>query len=668
MPSIPEQPVAPPPLVNLANALTVARLILVPVFIVLFVHNSATSPGWRLASTVVFLVAALTDLYDGRLARKLGVVTDFGKLADPIADKALVASALICLSWYGLVSWWVTGIILGRELAVTLMRMAVVKYQVIPASWGGKVKTATQLSAIVGYLLPGEWINRQGWLATLIALLMILAVAATVATGFDYALTAWGILRRAKADGSAEPAGDGALPASVAASDSKAASAATATTKPPAADAVVSHAKPPAPSDSVGLATKSPAADAVTAAAKAPAAAKSRAVDAVASAAKAPAAAVGAKSPAAPDAVTAAAKTPASAAPKPKGRLMRKKTAVTATTSQPETAAALAATGEQPAPAAPRPRVRFKPVPTSIGAQSGESASATSEDAPVDTGVQKAAKPAPAVPPAKPVRPAAPVAPAPRLATRPSVAPPTPSARPQPAPVSESVKPARSVEGWPDADVKPARPSSSRPAPARPVRTPEWGQLHTVQRSTSAPPAPTPASVVPAQPTSGKPAPRKAGPVPGRASTPASSAGAQAAAGRPAVSAGTVAPASAAGRTPAPASSARAQAASGRPAASQPPLGAAPDSGRTRPTAAPAKKPEPRRTAEASPQPGGPRPAAVGARPDTAKRAAELGGDKTASADSTLAAAQAAAEARLAELKRRIGWSAPPEAGGKGEE
>ncbi|MDR2380539.1 MAG: CDP-diacylglycerol--glycerol-3-phosphate 3-phosphatidyltransferase [Bifidobacteriaceae bacterium] len=189
---------APAPLLNVANVLTMVRIALVPVLVVVFMHDAATSPPWRLAATGVFLLASLTDRYDGKLARSRGLITDFGKIADPIADKALIGAALVCLSWVGLLSWWVTGVILGRELAVTLIRMAVIRYEVIAASKGGKLKTVTQIIAISGYLLPAEWINRVPVLPTLIVIAMILAVAITVATGADYAIQAAGIVRRAK--------------------------------------------------------------------------------------------------------------------------------------------------------------------------------------------------------------------------------------------------------------------------------------------------------------------------------------------------------------------------------------------------------------------------------------------------------------------------------------
>ena len=144
--------VPPPGLVNVANALTLLRLALVPVFVLFLV---AGGPGWRIAAFVVFAVASITDILDGELARRRGLITDFGKIADPIADKALTGSALVTLSVLGELSWWVTAIILFRELAVTGLRFWVIRRGVIAASRGGKVKTLLQVIAISLYVLPG---------------------------------------------------------------------------------------------------------------------------------------------------------------------------------------------------------------------------------------------------------------------------------------------------------------------------------------------------------------------------------------------------------------------------------------------------------------------------------------------------------------------------------
>src|SRR5690606_17306630 len=115
------------PVVNVANALTVSRLILVPVFLVTLFAGGGQSTGWRLVATLVFAIASITDHVDGRLARKLGLVTNFGKLVDPIADKALTGSALVGLSILGVLPWWVTIVIIGREVGVTLLRLWVIR-------------------------------------------------------------------------------------------------------------------------------------------------------------------------------------------------------------------------------------------------------------------------------------------------------------------------------------------------------------------------------------------------------------------------------------------------------------------------------------------------------------------------------------------------------------
>lgn len=174
-------PVQGAPILNVANAITVARLVAVPFFAWLLVASS-DDPSMRTPAAVLFLVAAVTDLVDGELARRRGLVTSFGKLADPIADKALTGTALIGLSWLGDLPWWVTAVIIVREVAVTLLRFWVIDAGVIPASRGGKLKTLLQVLAITAYLLPlsGFWASARAWL-------MAAAVVVTVVTGFDYA-------------------------------------------------------------------------------------------------------------------------------------------------------------------------------------------------------------------------------------------------------------------------------------------------------------------------------------------------------------------------------------------------------------------------------------------------------------------------------------------------
>ena len=141
-PPIPDRaadPVGDAPLVNLPNALTVLRVLCVPVLaLLLAVDDGALGPA-RDAAAIVFILASITDLMDGAIARRYGLVTTFGKVADPIADKALTGVALIGLSLLGDLSWWVTGIILVREVGVTLLRFWVIEHGVIPASRGGKL-------------------------------------------------------------------------------------------------------------------------------------------------------------------------------------------------------------------------------------------------------------------------------------------------------------------------------------------------------------------------------------------------------------------------------------------------------------------------------------------------------------------------------------------------
>ena len=139
---------------NLPNALTVLRILLVPVFGWLLLTEGGEDLTLRWWALVVFLVAIATDWVDGHLARRQGLITDFGKLMDPIADKALVGTALIGLSVLGLLPWWVTVVILVREIGITLMRFVVIRRGVIPASRGGKLKTVLQAVGIAVVLAP----------------------------------------------------------------------------------------------------------------------------------------------------------------------------------------------------------------------------------------------------------------------------------------------------------------------------------------------------------------------------------------------------------------------------------------------------------------------------------------------------------------------------------
>ena len=170
---------------NVANALTVLRLLLVPVFLLALFHDGGEDSTWRVLAWATFAVASVTDRVDGELARRRGLVTDFGKIADPIADKTLVGAALIGLSLLGELPWWVTAVIMVREIGVTALRLVVIRHGVMPASRGGKVKTLLQSVAIGLLVLP-----TQGWVTTAALVVMGVAVVVTVVTGIDYVLRA----------------------------------------------------------------------------------------------------------------------------------------------------------------------------------------------------------------------------------------------------------------------------------------------------------------------------------------------------------------------------------------------------------------------------------------------------------------------------------------------
>ncbi|GAA3435672.1 CDP-diacylglycerol--glycerol-3-phosphate 3-phosphatidyltransferase [Kutzneria kofuensis] len=174
------------PLLNIANVLTVSRLVMVPFFLLALFTGGGEDLLWRLVAFGLFVLASITDRIDGDLARKHGLVTDFGKIADPIADKALTGSALVGLSVLGDLPWWVTIVIAVREIGVTLLRFWVIRRGVIPASRGGKAKTLMQIVAIGFYLLPlPPWLLFVRWVTMGVALLL------TVVTGVDYVVRAF---------------------------------------------------------------------------------------------------------------------------------------------------------------------------------------------------------------------------------------------------------------------------------------------------------------------------------------------------------------------------------------------------------------------------------------------------------------------------------------------
>ena len=186
LPPLTDDPAAVPPSAvsawNIANALTVLRLALVPVFVVALFAGGGHDTAMRIVAWAVFAVASVTDRIDGDIARRRNLVTEFGKLADPIADKALVGAALIGLSLLHDLPWWVTAVMLAREVGVTLLRFWVIRHGVIPASRGGKLKTLLQSVAIgLFVLLPlGGWLRPIAWA------FMACALVVAVITGADY--------------------------------------------------------------------------------------------------------------------------------------------------------------------------------------------------------------------------------------------------------------------------------------------------------------------------------------------------------------------------------------------------------------------------------------------------------------------------------------------------
>lgn len=174
---------------NLANLITVARILLAPLFFWLLFLDDGQLGLIRYAAAVLFVVAIATDSVDGILARRQNLVTDLGKVLDPIADKLLTGGALVCLSLLGELAWWVTAIILLRELGITAYRMAVLRNRVIPASRGGKLKTILQAVAITLFLTP-LWMFLGDWVHWLNGVVMAAAVIATLVSGADYLVKA----------------------------------------------------------------------------------------------------------------------------------------------------------------------------------------------------------------------------------------------------------------------------------------------------------------------------------------------------------------------------------------------------------------------------------------------------------------------------------------------
>ena len=181
---------------NVPNVLTVIRIILVPVYVV-FLFLGPDDFTWRLWATIVFVLAMLTDVADGNIARKYNLVTDFGKLWDPVADKALTGAAFVSLSILGELPWFFTVIILVREWGITWVRAAIAKYGIMAANKGGKAKTLTQTFALILFSL--NLVFLPGWLQVIAWALMWAALVLTVITGLDYLRHAWLIRQKGRA-------------------------------------------------------------------------------------------------------------------------------------------------------------------------------------------------------------------------------------------------------------------------------------------------------------------------------------------------------------------------------------------------------------------------------------------------------------------------------------
>jgi CDP-diacylglycerol--glycerol-3-phosphate 3-phosphatidyltransferase len=170
---------------NIANVVTVVRILTAPLFIAWLLVDDGDDSSLRIAAAVLFVVAILTDSLDGALARGLDLVTDFGKIVDPIADKVLIGGALVSLTILGELPWWVTALILVREVGITIYRFVVIRDRVVAASRGGKLKTVLQAVAVTLALFPlwnvlGDamhWVN---------GVLMTAALVATLVSGADY--------------------------------------------------------------------------------------------------------------------------------------------------------------------------------------------------------------------------------------------------------------------------------------------------------------------------------------------------------------------------------------------------------------------------------------------------------------------------------------------------
>lgn len=173
---------------NLPNAITVARIILAPIFVWLLLADNGENGTLRWVAGVLFILAIATDGIDGAIARRRNLVTDLGKLLDPIADKVLTGAALVALSSLGELPWWITAVVLAREVGITVHRMILASDHVVAAAWMGKLKTVMQAVAISLALLPLAGLVGD-WVIVLNVVTMTAAVLLTIASGIDYVIT-----------------------------------------------------------------------------------------------------------------------------------------------------------------------------------------------------------------------------------------------------------------------------------------------------------------------------------------------------------------------------------------------------------------------------------------------------------------------------------------------
>ena len=195
---------------NLPNALTTLRILMVPFFGWALLVDVGDSVLWRTVAWALFVAAMVTDKVDGDIARSRDLVTNFGKIADPIADKALTGMAFVGLSIVGDLWWWVTAVVLVREWGITVLRLWVIRYGVMAAGSGGKLKTVLQTVALGAFILPlrqldGTWGDIAMVLWWVAVVVMAAAVAVTVVTGLGYVVKALAVRRDGRADATARP-------------------------------------------------------------------------------------------------------------------------------------------------------------------------------------------------------------------------------------------------------------------------------------------------------------------------------------------------------------------------------------------------------------------------------------------------------------------------------